>query len=108
MDSDGSMTLEQIHNMPVSYQTDSSIFGNIVNVQATQEQFSQVEESFNAINTLSNGTLDTGVTTFLGIGRTYIEESTGKNLDKLSWYKEVLKEIGITSDEGNANENQIS
>lgn len=108
LDPDGSMSLSQIHSMPVSYETDSSIFGNIVGVQQTQDQFLKSEEVMNVIGSLSNGALDTGTTTFLGIGRTYIDESTGENIDQLSYYKELLNEIGITTDEGNANDDEIS
>ena len=51
------------------------------------------------ISLLSNGTLDTGVTTFFGVN---------KGVNELSDYKGILSDVGITSDEGNANENEIS
>ncbi|AOO65127.1 hypothetical protein [Sulfurospirillum halorespirans] len=99
LDPDGSMSLSQIDNMPVSYVTDSSIYGNIVSVQQTQEQYLKSEEAMNVVSSLSNGQLDTGTTTFFGVN---------KGVNKLSDYQGVLSEIGITTDEGNANENEMS
>jgi len=99
LDPDGSMSLSQIDNMPVSYVTDSSIYGNIVSVQQTEEEYLKSNETMNVVSSLSNGQLDTGVTTFFGVN---------KGVNKLSDYKGVLSEIGITTDEGNANEDEIS
>lgn len=99
LDPDGSMSLTQIHNMPVSYVNDSSIFGNIVSVQQTHEQYLKSNETMGVVSSLSNGKLDTGLTTFFGVN---------KGVNRLSDYKNVLSEIGITTDEGNANENEIS
>jgi len=102
LDTDGTMTLSQIATMPYSYQTDSSIFGNIVSIQDSIEEYLTVSSTSNDIRTLSNGTLDTGVETFYGL-QSYLQ-----NTATTSDLQEGLSVIGIQANEIVANENEVS
>ena len=52
LDPDGSMNADQLSNMPLSYTLDSSIFGNLVSVKQTWNEYLKHQEDIGVINTL--------------------------------------------------------
>lgn len=66
LDSDGSMTIEQVAKMPFSYQIDGSLLNNPVSVQNSWDEMDKVNSAYSNIAAMSNNTLDNGLQGFFG------------------------------------------
>lgn len=75
LDSSGSMTIGQVSNMPYSFQSDGSLLDNPVSVDKTLNEDNKANTAYNDTRDVSNCTLDTGYTSFIG-GQTVIPQIT--------------------------------
>jgi hypothetical protein len=66
LDPDGTMTTEQIHKMPISFQSNGSLLDNPVRVITTKEEDFEINQTSGKIQGLSQGAFDTGVRSFFG------------------------------------------
>ena len=100
LDSDGSMTINQVANMPFSYQSDGSLLDNPVSVQQTEADYTKVNNPSNLIEGMSQNTLDTGLRTFIG------GQNSGSQVDpNVSYWKDNYKaEYGVSYDSTEASD----
>ena len=62
----GTMNIDQVNNMPYSYQYDGSLLDNPVNVQKSWDEMDKVVSVNNNIQAMSNNTLNSGVQGLFG------------------------------------------
>lgn len=66
LDPDGSMTIEQVDNMPLSFQSNGSLLDDLVSVQKSWEETQKVTDLHNDIGAMSDNTLNSGLRGFFG------------------------------------------
>jgi hypothetical protein len=103
LDSDGSMTIEQVAKMPWSFQSNGSLLDNPISVQNTNTEYTKVNNPSNLIGGMSQNTLDTGLRLFIG------GQNSGSQLNQdVSYWKDGYQsEYGVAYDSAEASD-QIS
>ncbi|EQB40054.1 hypothetical protein M947_03265 [Sulfurimonas hongkongensis] len=66
LDSDGSMSIEQVSKMPRSFEFTGSLFDNPISIQQTQKEYLQVSKISGDIQGMSENTFETGFRSFFG------------------------------------------
>lgn len=103
LDPDGSMSIEQVSEMPWSFQSNGSLLDNPVSVQKSKSEYYTVNNPSNLIGGMSQNTLDTGLRVFVGA------QNEMSQIDKnVSYWKDVYQaEYGVSYDSTEASD-QVS
>ena len=66
LSSTGTMSINQVNNMPYGFQSDGSLLDNPVSVQKTMDEMDKMISTKNNVQAMSNNTLDTGLQGLFG------------------------------------------
>ncbi|MDD2448084.1 MAG: hypothetical protein PHS42_00340 [Sulfurimonas sp.] len=110
LDIDGSMTVDQIKNMPYSFQSNGSLLDNPISIQRTETEAYEVSQISGKIQGLTNtnpdildkDAFDTGQRGFFGGGY------AGSDPDALTGYKNLYKDFVASVVPSSEFENEIS
>ncbi|MDY0234296.1 MAG: hypothetical protein RBS11_09715 [Sulfurimonas sp.] len=103
LDSDGSMSIEQVSKMPWSFQSNGSLLDNPVSIQKSESDYNAVNNPSNLIGGMSQNTLDTGLKVFIGA------QNEMSQIDQnVSYWKDIYQdEYGVSYDSAEASD-QVS